>query len=499
MCVCSPIYMTTKSKHIKKGLDFDVLVEANPEAVQRAIQRADADGYDCFATAGIDRVQYQNGIHVQTKDNFVESFSTFMKALPKDTLLIANNARHCENFLGKLQCGTWIQEKEQEGKYLCQNSITAEYFSKSKIPYKNLKLETLRDTLVGGNQEKGEIIGTDNRLAVMNSFLTKYGNDILVIDERETHFRTFEKGKLQAMSDTGKQNYEKASYEEKMKLLTQTMGVVNLEGLENREYDCALHRLQDILERKHGEKGIIFMQVATTGLKDNRTNVDPKNDPIQFSAISCEFVDGTLKPIKFLSFDIQAGESNVAVAVSQSQKGKFDAFSFTGIDYEKYKQGLSTESTPEKPKLLKQKAEAEEKIASFLKKYEDFAIVTAGTDKNHPNISFLQGAFESNHYFGDHHVPFSAMQEKFVDFSQFIKEHLGDSEREHHEPAIIDIEKWEGKKFSLEEIAKHRGVTINNTMDRCKLMIACTLDFLLQEKKRYIQKFTKQLMKKRKS
>ena len=475
--VCMQTYVYDEEiKGYKEGFAFDQLVKASPESVQRAYERAENGGYDVFANAGIDRESYIAGNAVLSPEAFESAFHSYMKALSENTVIIANNTEHCKKFLDKVGCGKDIEAKESEGKCLCQNSLTYEYFSKNGISLKKRSLEALRDVISEKKEEEDspKIVGADNRLKVMNSFVTKYGRDLEVFeDERTAYMRKEDQSIKQSYSEEGKKKYQEADYERKVETLL-TTGVVKEDEVTNRSASCELNKLLDALECKDGVKGVIFMQVATTGMGAN-------DDPIQFTAMACKIAGGTFLPPKkndFLSFDIQADEQSIAKAEQNMHSDKpFDAFAYTGIDYETYKSGKSKDNTP-----LKKHDDVIPEINQFLKNHPDYVIVTSGTSSSN-NMSYAQNAFSQNGY---GQFALSPCQKQHIDFSQVVKEYCVRSLKTDIENALLETDDFEGKKFDWQGIAQSRLKgkidSIESTKEKVQLMILCIKDVLEQHK-----------------
>lgn len=475
--VCMQTYKYDEEiKGYKEGFAFDQLVKATPESVQRAYERAENGGYDVFANAGIDRESYIAGNSVLPPEAFESAFHSYMKSLDENTLMIANNTEHCEKFLDKVGCGKDIEAKEDEGKCLCQNSLTYEYFSKNDISLKKRSLEAVRDVISGQKEVENspKIVGADNRLKVMNSFVTKYGRDIGVFeDERTAYLRQEDQNIRQSYSEKGKIKYQKSGYEEKINTLL-TTGVVKEDEVTSRSASCELNKLLDALECKDGVKGVIFMQVATTGMGAN-------DDPIQFTAMACKIEGGTFLPPKkndFLSFDIQADEQSIAKAEQNMHSNNpFDAFAYTGIDYDTYKSGKSVDNTP-----LKKHDDVIPEINQFLKNHPDYVIVTSGTNSSN-HMSYAQNAFSQNGY---GQFALSPCQKQHIDFSQVVKEYCVRSLKTDIENALLKTDDFEGKKLDWQGIAQNRLKgeisSVDSTKEKVQLMILCIKDVLEQNK-----------------
>ena len=465
------------TKSYERGYALDELIKADDEAVQAAIQRADAGDYDCFTNGGIDKEAYLRGDGVLTPAEFKNRFDSFMKSLDDNTLIIANNAAHCLTFLDRLDCAEKLQEMDDDDQILCQNKLSVEYFSKTGIPFENKTLETLRDA-ISSNSKKGEkIIGADNRLNVINSFIGKYGRDYeLLEDELVTHALQEDQAIIQSMSEKGKEEYAEGSLEEKVETLKKPKikgGCVDAEKLSDRDSDCTYNHMLDAFERKNGIKGIIVFQAATTGLTAN-------DDPIQFCAIACPVEDGRFQKPKakdVLVFDIQADEKNIAKAEQAMHAARpFDAFAYTGIDLETYKAGKDEKGEP-----LKSHEEAAEAINAFLKAHADFALVSSGSSDN--GKSYAQNAFEKN---GFEPFEYSDVQKSTIDFAQYVKEYVTKCLQDDVKNVIIDTERYTGKGFGLQDIAKFspalkEEISIDSTYKKVQLMIISIMNAYKQQ------------------
>lgn len=447
--VCVQEYVwDDKTKKYEEGLAFDKMVKCGDEALQKALE---PNAYDVFENGGIDREAYIKGENVLEQAEFAKAYSDFMESLKKETMLIANGASFAKHYLDKIECGDSLQDKIDNYKLLDQTHLTKEYFTKNNVSSAKTTLEAMRDYLAGTQGNK--IIGGDSRIKVINSFVTRYGRDTGILeDERTSYFRTADAEQYQAFVDSGVKKYRNADFEGKLATLT-AKGVINEEAVMNRDGDCNLNRLFDVLEGKNGNKGFTVMQAATTGFHSG-------NAPIQITAAAYELKDGVpVATNRGIAFNIQADKRSLQQALQEAEKAEngdskyFDAFKYTGINKDEYVIG----------KKVVPQEEALKRISDYFKAFtpNDYPIITNGTANS--GVSFTQDCLKS---LGN--LP--AFDAPHIDFTQAVKEYcyLAYNSAEYPKNVILDENKWEEKTFGLDSIAKHNEAgAIDNTKRKC--------------------------------
>lgn len=464
--VCVQEYVwNDEIKQYENGLTFDKMVKCGEEALQRALQ---SDSYDVFANGGIDREKYISGKDVLEQTDFAKKYLDFMESLKNDTMLIANNASFIKTYLDKIECGDSIQNKIDDFKLLDQTHLTREYFAVNEVTSLKFTLEAMRDYLTGTNGDK--IIGGNNRIKVINDFVTRHGRDKGILEsEMSAHFRMADAQQYQQYVDSGVEKYRNADFEGKLSTLVAN-NVIFEEAVMNRTEDCHLNRLLDTVTGNNSNKGFTVMQAATTGFNAN-------NAPIQITALAYEFKDGIpVATKKGISFDIQADKRSLQKAIQEADKDskdKFDAFKYTGIDRNAYLAG---------DKVLSQE-EALKRISEYFKAFPpaDYPIITNGTAKG-KNISFTQSCLKS---LGN--LP--AFDAIYVDFTQAVKEYcyLAYNSDEYPKNAIIDENKWNERTFGLEDIAKHNGESALDSTKRKCLYVGILAGKLAEQQKELFQ------------
>lgn len=434
----------------KKGVCFDKQVECSPEALQYALNNASE--YDVFANAGIDVADYVNSTNVLSVGDFINQYNTFIKGLVYNTLFIANNDKHCDRYLGKLDCENEKLIKIQDHfQVLNQIEVTREFFAEKGIylqAYQN-KLENLDYYIKNGEidlEKSGVIVGTDNRVKAISDFIIHYGREKNLLEKEEvTHYYEEQQEKTEYFVEKGKESYKNSSVNEKLNFLIEK-GFVN-ESMADRNTDCTLNRTYDVLENKTDFKGIIFMQSATTGFK-------AMNEPIQFSAIAMQFdgADRSFKGKTVMSFDICCSSRAFNKMITEKENNKFDALAYTGIDEDKYRHNIS--SIKEGAKLYSAEESILE-ISKFLNDYEGYLIVT-NSDITMKSLGKIGN------------IPFENFE--ILDFSDISKQYIYETSINGKENALINLDKADGKNFSLETFANEKGLDITNTLNKCMAM-----------------------------
>lgn len=428
-----------ETQQYKENFVFDKLVKCSQQALDAALSDT---SYDVFENGNIDKEQYIKGEGVLSKEDFKAEFDAYLDSLMSSTLLIGNNTDFCKKYLAKIDCHI------DRFTAIDQVALTGEYFKKVGYASRSSTLDTLNSYMTGTDTEK--LKGADTRVDVINKFITRHGREEDIL-EKEIYTKTREMvaDQHKELSEKGVQKYQKADADEKFRILLDK-GVISDE-VTDRSYDCALNRLLDAFEQK---KGITVMQAATTGFTAG-------NKPIQFTAIPFNISKGNLDHPnnKGLKIDIAADKRSTQMAVESAKSGKFDAFTYTGIDMEKYLKGKD-----QRGKDIKKAGEAFSDIKSYFEEYPttDYQLVTNGKAKG-KNISFTQDCLTT---IGN--LPMFN-DESYIDFTQAIKEYCYKSFLEGTDNVLLkknDISSL--KDFSLETFAKIYNYDLDSTQKKCQ-------------------------------
>lgn len=474
----------------QQGMSFDRMVQCSPEQLDKMLTSKE---YDYFGNAGIDKDAYVRGEGVLSKEDFSKEFTFYMKALEQDekTLLIINGgASFAEGQLAKVspEAKQAISDKAADRTAVSQTTLTGEYFKRHDIHAK-LTLENLRDeitpiptgsfrplmvandpqskdlkqsfetlskeefmkaahvtsaqydaTVADIANHEAKIIGADARVEMIAKFVETDGRERGILEsEFNAHWREADVMTKQQRSEEGKQKYENADYAEKLETLVRSHAV-EPEVVLDRDSDCDLNKLLNVMEKKGVDgdghnKGFVVMQAATTGFDSRGVG-----EPIQVSAIAFNLGDdGSITPADGISeYNIKASDRAVMAALSSAEKGRFDAFAYTGIDAAEYRAGKDVHSQEEALKTL----------AEFFKNYppEDYPILSNGGGKNDPSLTTSQEALL---YLGN--LKAFADSHNSVDFTQAIKEYCYVAYHGEQVQSVIANED-SVKKFGLPDI-----------------------------------------------
>ncbi|MCM1223744.1 MAG: hypothetical protein NC548_55765 [Lachnospiraceae bacterium] len=447
VCVQEFVWSDT-IKQYEEGLSFDRMVKCSEEALQKAVENADS--YDVFANGGIDREAYIRGEGVSDRAEFARSFTDFMKGLQSETLLITNGAGHVNHYLEKVNCNKPVLDKLKQGRLLDQTHLTKDYFTEKGISAKS-SLEAINDYMTG--RENGTIIGGDERIKVISSFVTRYGREKGILeDERTAAFREADTAVQQSYIDRGKEKYRSADFEGKLDILVNA-GNIQPDAIMDRNGQCDLNSLFDVLEGKNGAKGFTVMQTATTGFRAG-------NAPIQVTITAYDVKDGVPVPTgKGIFLNIKTDNRNIQQMIQMadnppSEKDRFDAFSYAGIDRDKYLRGEGVVT----------QEEALKRISEYFRVYttQEYPVVTNGTSKN-SGKSFTQDSLKKLGSLPAFNAP-------HIDFTQAVKEYcyLAYNNPDYQNNAIIDVNRWNEDNFGLQNIAQHnRAGNIDGSNRKC--------------------------------
>lgn len=462
VCVQEYVY-SEESKEYVEGITFDRLVKCSPEALQYALNHLQE--YDVFLNGGIDKDAYIRGDGVMEVDDFRKEFNRFISAAAERTRIIANNSDFCIEMLSKIDCAETFQKLRAERYILDQPTLTREFFKTHGLDARRATLEAL-DCVISGKdaEQSAHIVGVNRRVDVINRFIEFYGREKgYLASEMESRFQQQTNSYISDMSNAGRQKYISQDIEGKLRTLElSTKNPLSAEVL-NRDYECELNRLYDFLEQPDGKSGAIVMQVATTGF-------GTANVPIQLSAVYCEFDEnGMLTPRDAIKFDIQADGRAVQQAKDSKEKGRFDAFKYTGINMDYYFQGHQTLPNGEMssaPLLTNEQTIA--RLNQFFTKHplDQCVVITMGKSKDEMR-SFSGEALSK---IGNHPI----VDAPFIDFAQVVKEYTyaAHFDSDYSRNAIIDESKPLAS-FKMEDVAEQNGMQYANshTLVKCSTVI----------------------------
>ena len=427
-----------------RGMTFDKLIKCSSEALDYALKNE--SGFDAFAYSGVNKEDYINGINVLEVSDFKTNLNSFIDGAAEGTCFITNGLPFCVSMLESIDCADKLIELVNNQQVLDQRALTTAYFRQHTISPKKTTLEALNDVL--RNYEEGhtpKIYGTENRIRVISDFVDRYGaEEGYLIPENENNAR-MTSTLLQDMQALGRKKYLNADLDAKFDMLINNPKQALSPEVKDRDYDCDLNRLYDILEGKIGVKGIVFFQVGTTGFKAD-------NMPIQFSAVLCELREGKLVATKQQYFDIRTENRAIQKALDLKNKGEFDAFAYTGIDIDAYFEGYQTDPSGVKSaKPQKDKETAANTINRFFEKYppSEYPLVTNGRGRD--GQSFSQTALSQM-------ANISILNTPYIDFTQIIKEYSYVAHYDSQYPCNVLLNEAKGvKNFSLAEVGQHQA------------------------------------------
>lgn len=485
----------------KPNIQFDKLIQAPQNAIDEAVKNA--DNYDIFVKGGVNKESYLKGENVLSPEDFKKEFELVMSAMKETgTTLILNGGNHfVEPYLDKVGCGDFIRDLTQAGKVLDQTRITQEYFQKighkEKATLENLRnimapvatgsiyreqnpielqkkiiaLETMTKeeflkaypsisersyeiSLREHEKRKNKIIGAENRIKVINNFITKYGIDEKILEpEWKVAVMEEQKDYSEYLSQKGKDKYKDSDILNKFNTLIE-QGKLNPDAIMNGNSEY--HKLMDVVVGKVPNKGIIIMHAASTGFEQGSI---PQNTgfPIQFSAAAYTrdengVIDFTKN--KGVKLNIQAPSRSILKAEQNMKQGIFDAFKDANINYEDYKAGINVYS----------QESAVKRINEFFKKYpiENYTLVAIGGTRG-TTQSFTQVCMSNL-------ANFPMCEAPYIDFAKVIKEYsyLVCMDDRYPTNVLFDEDKMQGKTFSLKDVAEANGIDdLNGTAGKC--------------------------------
>ncbi len=442
-----------KTDRYEETIAFDKLVKCPENSLKFAVDHLHFN--NVFERNGIDKDAYINGENVLDTDTFKKELSRFISAIsenPNEPLIISNDNYSISNIsaLEKINCADVLQNMNKAHRVLSITDLTKAHFNEKSqnrgVNY-NYTLDSVKQYL----EKNGTVtIEANNkplpeaRIKTVCDFATYFGRYVHTFSSRESAEETMKKHEeIEGKIEGGKLKYRDSSLEEKLKTIME-MGQISPDML-NRDSDCDLNKLYDIYEGK-GPNGIVIMQVATTGTGNRAT-------PIQFTAMALAVNEGKFKPESYISFNIQcASKNNLEYAL---QNKEYDTFAKAGINREDYLKGINVKPFEEATKV----------IDNFMKKYEDYAIVSSGSYFNNKKISFTQGAMKSICNFPWTSVP--AIDFQNIEKQYAYRTHYSDK---YDKNVLFDESKWGTSTFRLEDLASYHNRNIIGTRAKCEFM-----------------------------
>ena len=466
---CYPIRVTVKefaynwkTDRYEDTIAFDKMIKCPDESLKYATDRLHYN--NIFVRNGMDKDAYMRGENVLDVDTFKTEFDRFMSAIsenPNEPLILSNDNYTISKYatLEKINCADKLQEMHKNHRLLSITDLTKAHFNEKSLSNGGrginytITLDSLKQYL-----EKHGVIALENnnkplpeaRIKTVCDFATYFGRYVHTFGSKEQAEETLKIHKeIESKIEGGKLKYRDSSLEEKLRTFIE-MGQLTPEMLQ-RDTECDLNKMLDIFEGK-GANGIVIMQAATTGTGTRAT-------PIQFTAMALSVNEGNFKPESYISFNIEcASKNNLEYAL---QNEKYDSFAKAGINREDYLNG----------KGVKGFAEATKVIDNFMKKYDDYTIVSCGKyfnnkrDTKTSDISFTQGAMKSICNF-----PWTSRPS--IDFQNVEKQyayraHFSDR---YDKNALFDESKWGNSTFRLEDLAAYHERNIIGTRAKCEFM-----------------------------
>jgi len=486
VCIKEYQYNKQVGEYEEAETKFDKFIAANREALERAVAEADKDGgYDTFEYCGVDRDAYIKGENVLEAEDFKREFETYCEYLKKNnTLLVVNGGySFAEKYLGKIECDTVIGELRDNDKVCDLLALSKQYFEDNKLPFKGgaPTLEEINAVISKKDPAEAQRIkGTDRRAQVIDNFIVKFGIDKGILkNDWETYFKRRDIDIAADMSRKGRKEYENKDFETKLEVLMngfdkrQNKPVIDVDKITDRNSDCDISTLfRDLADK--GKKGVIVMQAATTGFDYGEDLPYKVGEPIQLTALVYNFKeDGSIdarQPVDNMSMDIKASDAAIGKAKAMADNKKFDAFAYTGINYADYMKAIESGNVHSATK-------AGDRVIEFFSQYkpEDYVIVSNGRQDDGKLLTQHAISIIGNS---------SIVSAPCVDFTQAIKEYCGLCHKEYEtykDNRLVDPNTYDGKDFSLEEIARHNGMdNIKSTQLRC-LFTAQAVSLLLNQ------------------
>ncbi len=512
---------------------FDQMVKAPEEAVKKALEVAVAGGYDAFAMGAIDKDAYQKGTNVLSVEDFQKKFTEAVEVLRNDkATVIANNKDFVIEYLGKIGCADTFKTLDTDNRLLDQVRLTQEFLQQNAISYKTATLETLRDALrpspsgsfykdkekmkgffklskedflkehsditekqydiTARDVERREtlrkegIVGGDKRIAVINNFVTQHGrNEHILEDERQSQQRESEAAYIQEMSERGKENYKKDGLKEKYEFLIEKGHVKPDEILAGKS---EFHKLVQAVEDK-GNKGIVIMHAASTGMERGKPLPAATGFPIRFSALYFErdkngkidFGDNASPYGIDITIQAPAKSLAFAKALKDNPTRPYDTFAEAGIDYSAYMAGENVTSADE----------AREQINRFFKSIDL---------KNAPIVA-IGGTNGSTHSFTQECIKnlgnFAVTEAPHIDITQVIKDYvyLVSNDNKYPENVLFTEEQISGKNLGIQDVAKARGEeNVKSPFHKCCFAVSL-IDALEQQQTELFRPSEKETVK----
>lgn len=436
-------------KQYGQSITFNKLVAADIEAVNYAIETAKNGGYDTFASAEIDPVSYKNQVEnpdlgknggipadqkVFTQEEFKQAFEYAMQGLMhENTTIIANGYEHSQKYLAKIGCGEQLQQMQEKGKVIDQPHLGGEFLNRhgrdDLTKAGTATLENVRnfiapvspiikqfeqadiakdfstmskkdfleahnisehayDMKVSDNERRNAKATAPERKDVINGMITTIGREKELLEsERMSRMRQNESQRFGMASERGKKKYQNASVSQKLNTQIE-MGLIDRDAV--LDGDSEYHRLMSAIHGDNGNKGVIFVHVATSGFNNpmgNKTGmpmqivvraieIDPNGKGMIISPETAKGVKATMK----LPPEV------VLKAEEEIKNGGFDVFKDAGIAIDDMKNGVNTIG----------EARFVKAVEDIFQKYspDEYAIIALNGGKDDEK-AFFQKALES--------------------------------------------------------------------------------------------------------
>ena len=468
-------------------ITFSKLVYCGDEAYNEAVKNADSNGYDAFKRNGIDRDKYKAQEGVLSVTDFKKELDFFVNSIDtENTSVIVNGLQFTKEMLKTIGCENTIRNLDNENHNIIDAvKITSELFEKNNVTSKMIGEDTgrIKNTLDYGLLYTKGCLDEQHKNLALRGGLAKCRAmyDVASYEARKKGIlpdNVLETMKIEnidminAMSVKGKAEYAGSPLANKFEYFLEKK-IISPE-VADRNYPCDLNNLLDALDetKTPEKKGFIIMQVATSGF-------NAKNLPIQCGVAVLERKNGTLVPAvnqkgeKVAFYHDIAVSEDVRKAMDRqmtSERSPFDAYKYTGIDRERYIQGLKTQAFPNgnANERLISGEELNIKLKEIFDKYptDQYTLVTLGTD-NKSNISFSGNALKKI----GNLAQYDLKKPDYIDFSKVIYEYsfakfVGRNDIPKN-VIIKDIENLEKFNFALDNVASNHGKKVDQTLRKC--------------------------------
>lgn len=460
--VCAKQYIFDKEVqgYVEKS-SFAEMVQCSEEALKHAIDCV--GNYDVFYNGGINQEEYAKGTNVLSQSQFKEKFDSFLNSVEPNSQYVVNSSKFTLSMLDKIDCADCYKLAKEEyryvdilevGKEMLTRDNATEYMNVTKSGKVSLPSLPALYSYINGkpHNEEDVIIGGEKRISAMFETAVWDARKLnLIPSDREQHFATIHKEQYDDMVQRGKTAYQNASNSQKAEFWKKK-GIIT-ENID-RNTDCDLNKLLDFLSGEDKKKGIVTYQVATTGFNNG-------NKPIQIAMTSYVLDDNqNLKVRGVMATDIAISSKDFDKVINDKT---FDAFAYTGIDVEKYKNGDN--SFAPSVKNVASIDNAIDMIMKFHKLHNEEEWLYLSNGKvNNSDLTYSQSALVHLANMPINKIP-------TLDFSQIVKEYTSLCISENKENAIF--KDTNPQNLSLSEIGTSLDIETTSTLDKvCAMMSA---------------------------